>query len=204
MSAVRPARAPDVPDMAAVLVGALGEKLRPAFGSGAERAMRGLIGADLGRDEVRYWVAEDDEGRVVGLVHLALTQTADSGFYEVVRRELGTLRASWATMVLSLLAYPRLAPDEAYVEELAVHPSARRRGLARGLLAACADEAASRGKRRLTLWVGAHNDPALALYAREGFRAVRRRRSLAARWLFAMPEAVLMERPLAAPGPAPG
>jgi ribosomal protein S18 acetylase RimI-like enzyme len=186
--------------MARILVGALGEKLRPAFGRHAERAAAALMRDDLGRPEVRYRVAED-AGRVVGVVHLALAQSPESAFFDAVRAELGAARALRASLVLSALAYPGLAPDEAYVEELAVDASARRRGAGRALLTWCADEAARSGRRRLTLWVGAANDPAIHLYRAEGFVPVRRRRSLAGRLLFRMPTAILMERTLPSAGP---
>jgi ribosomal protein S18 acetylase RimI-like enzyme len=114
-----------------------------------------------------------------------------------VAAELGWLAAARAATVFSLLAHSALAPDEAYVEELAVDASARRLGAARALLAACEEHAVRRGKRRLTLWVTANNDPALALYSRLGFRVRRRRRSiLVGRILFRAPGALYMEKRL--------
>jgi ribosomal-protein-alanine N-acetyltransferase len=69
----------------------------------------------------------------------------------------------------------RVAADEAEVLMLATHPSQRRRGLARGLLAAFAREAAGRGAGRAFLEVAEDNAPARALYAGAGWRAAGRR-----------------------------
>ncbi|MEV6551919.1 GNAT family N-acetyltransferase [Streptomyces sp. NPDC051597] len=55
------------------------------------------------------------------------------------------------------------------IQGLAVHESARGRGLARALLRAAAEESRRQGARRLTLRVLGHNTPARALYASEGF-----------------------------------
>jgi ribosomal-protein-alanine N-acetyltransferase len=68
----------------------------------------------------------------------------------------------------------RRAADEAEVLSLGVDPAARRRGLARRLLAA-GEAWLGAGTARLFLEVAAGNAPALALYHRLSFRAVGRR-----------------------------
>ena len=60
-------------------------------------------------------------------------------------------------------------PDEAFVQILAVAPSAQGRGLGATILQALLDEAARRGQRTVSLEVRADNDPAQRLYARHGF-----------------------------------
>lgn len=55
------------------------------------------------------------------------------------------------------------------IQGLVVSESARGRGVARALLRAAADRARAEGARRITLRVLAHNAPARALYASEGF-----------------------------------
>ncbi len=63
-------------------------------------------------------------------------------------------------------------PENAHVlqvQGLAVHPAARRRGVAAALLTAAVARAAERGARKLTLRVLGSNGPALALYERLGF-----------------------------------
>ncbi|MFE3830498.1 GNAT family N-acetyltransferase [Streptomyces sp. NPDC059092] len=56
------------------------------------------------------------------------------------------------------------------IQGLAVHPWARRRGVARALLRAGAVHARNQGARRLTLRVLGHNTVARALYESEGYR----------------------------------
>lgn len=77
-----------------------------------------------------------------------------------------------------LLAYAAylVVADEAELLRIAVLPSARRRGLARRLLAAGLGRLASAGIVRCHLEVRADNVPALALYARFGFAPIGRRR----------------------------
>ena len=58
---------------------------------------------------------------------------------------------------------------------VAVHPDARRQGIARRLILALVEELKQQGSHCLTLEVRAANAPALALYAREGFAQVGRR-----------------------------
>jgi [ribosomal protein S18]-alanine N-acetyltransferase len=59
--------------------------------------------------------------------------------------------------------------NRAELDSMAVHPSARRRGLGTSLLRAVVAWAVENGARRLSLEVRASNAPALQLYARFGF-----------------------------------
>ncbi|WP_419895864.1 ribosomal protein S18-alanine N-acetyltransferase [Roseomonas sp. USHLN139] len=70
----------------------------------------------------------------------------------------------------------RVAADEAEILTLAVHPAARRQGLAMALLETTALAAAARGAAALFLEVSAGNAAAQALYAAAGFAEVGRRR----------------------------
>jgi ribosomal protein S18 acetylase RimI-like enzyme len=63
-----------------------------------------------------------------------------------------------------------LGLDEAHLRMLGVAPEHRGRGIARGLVIACADLAAQRGKARLTLDTTARMEAAQALYTRLGFQ----------------------------------
>lgn len=65
---------------------------------------------------------------------------------------------------------PPLAPDEAHVRMLGVHPEARRRGIARALLAAAEEEARRAGRSRLTLHTTQRMRAARAMYEGLGFR----------------------------------
>ncbi len=70
----------------------------------------------------------------------------------------------------------RITIDEAEVLTLAVAPSARRRGIATGLLRATTERVRAHGGGALFLEVAIGNAAALALYRREGFIEVGRRR----------------------------
>ena len=61
-------------------------------------------------------------------------------------------------------------PDEAFVQTMAVAPSAQRSGLGSRLLTALLDEAERRGQRAVGLEVRSDNATAQRLYARHGFR----------------------------------
>jgi [ribosomal protein S18]-alanine N-acetyltransferase len=66
--------------------------------------------------------------------------------------------------------------DEMHILNLAVHPSRRRQGIARELLAKALREARDQGVATAWLEVRPSNAAALALYASFGFREVGRRR----------------------------
>lgn len=200
---VRAATEDDAEAVAALVAEALGDKYRPALGTGAEAAIATLLRRDLANPGAnRRWVAEID-GRVAGSVTMSLGRDPDEGFPAAVAEAVGWPRAIRATLVFSLLGHGRLDADEAYIDELAVATWARRRGVGRALLETCAAEAAEAGRRRLTLWVTVGNDAGRALYARAGFGERRRRRLLAGRLLFGAPGAILMERPLVPAEPSP-
>ncbi len=60
-------------------------------------------------------------------------------------------------------------PDEAFVQTMAVAPSAQGRGLGARLLVALLEEAERRGQRTVSLEVRSDNAPAQRLYERHGF-----------------------------------
>ncbi len=96
----------------------------------------------------------------------------------------------------------RVIADEAELCELAVHPAARRRGIARRLLADLCADAAARGAASIVLEVRAGNTPARGLYAAAGFEAIGTRR----RYYADGEDAALYRRPLgsaAQPGERP-
>lgn len=198
--AIRPAEEADAPSIARLVAEALGDKYRPALGRSAESAIEALVRRDVRvPGQMRRWVAEID-GRLAGVVSVAIGAEIDAGFPQTLAGAVGWPRAIRATLVLSVLAHGRLDADEAYVDELAVDAWARRRGVASALLETCAEQARAAGRRRLTLWVTIDNAGGRALYASTGFAEARRRRWLAGRLLFRAPGAILMERRL---GPAP-
>jgi len=66
--------------------------------------------------------------------------------------------------------------DELHITNVAVHPDARRRGVARALLESVLDRARAGGSRIVVLEVRPSNVEALTLYESFGFRVVGRRR----------------------------
>ena len=67
--------------------------------------------------------------------------------------------------------------DEGYISNVAAAPSARRRGIGRALLKEMLRRAETRRLAFVTLEVRESNEGAIALYAREGFSVVGRRRN---------------------------
>jgi hypothetical protein len=68
--------------------------------------------------------------------------------------------------------FPSAAPPRLYISNMSVSPSARRRGVARRLLAAAIATANRWGEPSVWLHVGAQNAGARGLYERAGFRRV--------------------------------
>jgi ribosomal-protein-alanine N-acetyltransferase len=64
------------------------------------------------------------------------------------------------------------APDEAWVQNIAVRREAQRRGIGRALLLALLAEAARRGTTKHLLEVAVDNGPAQRMYAHHGFEPV--------------------------------
>jgi ribosomal protein S18 acetylase RimI-like enzyme len=191
----RRATAADAPAVARILVSALGDKYRPALGRWAVQAVAAEVRHGVLAGHGGYFVAELG-GTVAGAAHLALGEPREAGYLRRLADEVGWLVAARAFIVLSLLGEGRRAADEGYVEELGVAESARRRGVARALLAVLEEEARATGRRRLTLWVTTDNAAALALYRGFGFLAVRHHRWIAGRLVFGAPGAVFMEKVL--------
>jgi len=76
--------------------------------------------------------------------------------------------------VAVLLLGESSGPDELEIQYLGVVPDARRRGVARRLLAEARGIAGRRGKTRLHVAVESRNEPARALYEADGFHEFRR------------------------------
>ncbi len=118
--------------------------------------------------------------------------------------EMAELLRGAGSMALALEAgfiLIRVLPPEAEVITLAVAPEARRRGMGRALLRAALDAAEAAGAEAIFLEVAADNQPALALYAGEGFGEVGRRRGYYPRPCGAGADALLLRRTLPSPSP---
>lgn len=95
--------------------------------------------------------------------------------------------------VLRAYASVHLIAGELRVNNIAVHPAARRRGLGTGLLSHLLELARSAGARVAMLEVRPSNRAALSLYGEHGFRIVGRRRGY---YQDTREDAILMEKEL--------
>jgi ribosomal-protein-alanine N-acetyltransferase len=99
---------------------------------------------------------------------------------------------SVVTAYAGLCAYP---PHEAYVQTIAVAPTAQRRGVGTALLVALIEEATRRGVEHLDLEVRADNEVAQRLYERHHFTQIAVRRNY---YQPSGTDAVVMRKELAA------
>jgi ribosomal protein S18 acetylase RimI-like enzyme len=126
----------------------------------------------LMEDLTRPAVAEDPgPQKKVFLAHLE-DDDADVFVAEIDGRVAGAA---------SLWIQPRLnwTTPQAWIPDLYVDPAFRRRGVARALLDACAEEARRRGCHRLVLVSGHHRAEAHLLYESYGFEHYARAYALA-------------------------
>ncbi|AHY46390.1 Acetyltransferase (GNAT) family [Rubrobacter radiotolerans] len=182
---LRDARPEDDPAIAALVIDGFLDKFRPVFGRGMEESVRIMerwVSLEHFSGGVQSFVVEGCEaGEVVASVGVRVSPADDEvmarGLWRALSRNLGFLRAMWAT---TLLSYPRYSArsSEAYVERLVVAPGFRNQGMARSLLAAAEDLARQKEKRTVGLHVSGNNIPALKLYEDEGYVEVSRQRSL--------------------------
>jgi len=194
-ASIRVAKPRDATAIVDILVDGLGAKLLPAFGKAAHRAVRAMVSHEVSNADAAYRVACEEE-QVLGVVHLDIGTAREPSLLTAIRREVGWMTTARATAVLAALAPPLPRQDEAVVEELAVHPDARRRGIASALLARCEKDAVEMGKSMLILQVTADNHGAIELYREFGFEVRSRRRWRLRRRLFHSPGALIMEKPL--------
>jgi len=130
------------------------------------------MGTMLGR--LRWWHIEellpievDLFGAEQWSASMFWNELAHGHFYLIERDDHGV--AAYAGLALS-------APDEAWVNNIAVRRDRQRQGLGRALLEALLAEADRRGVHTVLLEVAADNAPAQKLYARHGFDVVGVRR----------------------------
>lgn len=139
---IRPARPDDGPGVLALMRALADFEKLPAPDAGAEKRLLhdAFPAPDAGPGPVELWVATDDGGEVVAY---AATFTAYSTFR----------------------ARPTL-----FLEDLFVHPRARRRGIATAMLARLKQEAQGRGCGRFEWMVLDWNSDAQKLYQTVGAR----------------------------------
>ena len=188
---VRLAGPEDDPAIAALVVEGFLDQFRPVFGKRMDRSLKIMekwIGLEHASGGVTSLVVEGySTGELAGSVGVRTGASREDvlarGLWNAFTRNLGFLRAVWAT---TLLSFPRYSSrsSEAYVERLVISPSFRRQGMARRLLAAAEDLARDTGKKTVGLHVTGNNLAALRLYEAEGYVEVSRQRSfLTARFM---------------------
>jgi len=141
-----------------------------------------------------YLVAEN-EGEIVGVMILKwakqkvpktkfkLSKVVPYGLYTTVK----------------LIAMRYLFPENpkkgvCHVAELAVIPGAQRKGIGTKLIAYGREMAQKQGLAKYALHVDAENEPALKLYEKMGFRLVKKKKHILARWLLGIKEWYFMSQ----------
>jgi ribosomal-protein-alanine N-acetyltransferase len=119
-----------------------------------------------------------DLPRVLAIERISFTSpwTEASFRYEIEENPMAWNIVGRADGELVAFACAHIVADELMINDLAVDPSARRRGLGSGLLGHILEGGRLRGCRRATLEVRPSNAPARALYEAFGFEVVGRRR----------------------------
>lgn len=174
---VRPFRSEDAETAAALLYESAGG-LYDRYAGSRRLARRALLRA-LRRDDTTasadvVWVAELD-GHVAGAMAAMPVDwwaPRSRAFLWVTLRAIPPWRwpaALWMYRT-GARAAPALPADSLYVDSLATARHARRRGVARALLAEAERQARGRGLPRVALDAFADNDAARALYLSAGFR----------------------------------
>jgi ribosomal-protein-alanine N-acetyltransferase len=117
-----------------------------------------------------------DAGAIAALHAVSFARGWSDGEIERLLRERTTLahRAIGGGALAGFIV-SRIAADEAEILSVAVDPSQRGRGTARALLNLHLRRLAGIGAAAVFLEVDEHNEPALRLYQRAGFREVGRR-----------------------------
>lgn len=199
---LRPATPADAPAIAALAVEALLDKYRPALGTRAVDGLTAVVAESIDAGPARsgHHVVGEIDGRIAGVVHLLVGPgTGHAPGFGALARAVGYPAALRAVLVFALLAPPALSADACHLDELAVAPWARRRGVGRALVEECARIAGDAGRGRLVLMVTADNVGARALYRAVGFAEVGRRRWVVRRRVFRAPGALILERRLPPP-----
>jgi ribosomal protein S18 acetylase RimI-like enzyme len=200
---VRVARHDDEQAIAALVVEGFLDQFRHVFGGKMDRSLKVMekwIALEHASGGVRSLVVEGyTNTEIAGSVGVRTEASREDilarGLWTALTRNLGILRAVWATILLSYPTYSSVA-SEAYIERLVISPSFRRQGIARRLLSAAEDLARDAGKRTVGLHVTGSNLGALRLYEAEGYVVVSRQRSLIAAWFMDIREWLYLKKEL--------
>ncbi len=200
---VRLARSEDDQAIAALVVEGFLDKFRPVFGRRMDRSVKIMekwISLEHASGGVRSLVVEGyANAEIAGSIGVRTAPSREDvlarGLWRTLTRNLGLLRAVWAT---TLLSYPRYASvsSEAYIERLVISPSFRRQGMAQRLLLAAEDLARDAGKKSVGLHVTGGNLGALRLYEAAGYVEVSRQRSILTGWFLDIREWLYLKKKL--------
>ena len=139
---------------------ALAETGEQMIGSPAESSMRDVDIVTLGADDVPAM--------------MELTELTKPGPFNLRTHELGTFLGIRIDGQLVAMAGERMKPaNYTEITAVCVHPDHRGRGYAQALLAAISRQIVARGEIPF-LHVFSHNEPAIALYRRQGMEIRRR------------------------------
>ncbi len=197
---VRPARAADAANVAALLLEGFGQDYGGKLRTPAGRRMMERIHALPGRLS-GVFVLVPPGAAPVALAGLRTRETSSMlGFAEeqITIEEFGLLPALALELRASLTEPPTylIRGDEAFIYNVVVTAAWRGKGAGDRLLDYLHHEAERRGKRRVLLEVAATNTPALRLYERHGYKVVRKRRGLLALLRLGVPPRLLMAKTL--------
>jgi ribosomal-protein-alanine N-acetyltransferase len=126
--------------------------------------------------EPRIVVASQAHIQVLAAIHADAFPEGERWSAEVMSAQLALPGGFGVLADEGGMLLARTAADEAEILTLAVAQASRRRGLARALVRAAMEMAASRGATAMFLEVAAHNEAARALYEGLGFVRVGLRR----------------------------
>lgn len=133
-----------------------------------------LLGDGLNLDRCFVAVAG---GQVVGIVGLGDAQVRPLDFpFRLLRRRFGTWRAAAYSVLLGVRNLNRPGPNEVLLENLAVSPPWRNRGIGARLVAHVEASARARGCSHVALDVTDTNNTALQFYLHLGYEIVKARR----------------------------
>lgn len=201
---IRRSEPEDEAAIAALVIEGFMDKFRPVFGARMDQSIRVMekwIQLEHSAGGVESFVIEGCEaGEIAASVGVRTSKSNDEvmarGLWRALSRNLGTLRALWATTLLSYPSYSARA-SEAYIERLVVSPGFRRQGMAKSLISAAEELAQDTNKTTLGLHVSGNNLPAMKLYEEEGFEEVSRQRSLLTGHFLKIRDWIYLRRPVA-------
>jgi len=200
---VRFAGPEDNPAIAALVVEGFLDQFRPVFGSRMDRSLKVMerwidlehLSGGVTSLVVEGYATSELAGSVGVKTKASKEDVLARGLWRALTRNLGFVRAVWAT---TLLSHPRYTSEasEAYLERLVISPSYRRQGMARRLLAAAEDLARDAGKKTMGLHVTGDNLGALRLYEAEGYVQTSRQSSFFTAYFLNIREWIYLKKEL--------